>query len=183
MTTNRSEFEGEWRGMCHSGRHGLDYRGQVCYLCAHSFAVWPKDGSDVGTRVYKALTASQAAEQCARDDYTVDRTWPVTYSVRDNLTGELWTVLVGVVAAPSFVALDVSEVSMQPATHVLWGGKVLCEDLRLRGVPRDWPEGQRWISLKIVADAVAAPLLDRCETCWKKVPGLVTGLRLIGAGP
>ena len=57
---------------------------------------------------------------------------------------------------------------------------MLCEDKRLRGVPRDWPDDQRWISLKDVADGVEAPV-DRCETCWNKAPSLVVGLRLIGA--
>jgi len=68
---------------------------------------------------------------------------------------------------------------MPPATHVLWGGLVLCEDLRLRGVPGDWPVGQRWISLKDVADGVAAPP-DRCEACWVKVPTRIEELRQIG---
>jgi len=72
------------------------------------------------------------------------------------------------------------EVPMPPATHVLWGGHVLCEDKRLRGVPRDWPSGQRWISLKDVADGTDAPP-DRCEACWTKAPELVAGLRQIGS--
>lgn len=104
----------------------------------------------------------------------------VAYCARDGVTGRIWTVLVGVVAQPSFVALDVYEIPMPPATHVLWGGHVLCEDLRLRGVPRDGPDGQRWISLKDVADGAAAPD-DRCETCWTKAPGLVDGIRQIGS--
>jgi hypothetical protein len=71
------------------------------------------------------------------------------------------------------------EIAMRPSTHVLWGGRVLCEDLRLCGVPRDWPAAQRWISLKDVADGVEAPT-DRCEVCWNKVPGAVEDLRQSG---
>lgn len=147
------------------------------------FAVWPQqDGTEADARTYHAVTVRQAAEQCARVDYGDHEAsaWPITYRVRDKQTGQLWMVLVDVVPKPSFVAIEARAVPMPPATHVLWGGRVLCEDLRLRGVPHDWPEGQRWISLKDFADEAEAPP-DRCEACWKKGRGLVTGLRLIGA--
>lgn len=65
---------------------------------------------------------------------------------------------------------------MTATTHVLWEGRVLCEDLRLRGVPRDWPTGQRWISLADAADGNAAPS-DRCATCWSRVPEFFDRLR------
>lgn len=71
-----------------------------------------------------------------------------------------------------------NEVPMPPATHVLWGGMTLCEDLRLRGFPRDWPKGQRWISLGDVSKGLDLPS-NHCAACWAKVPGLV--LRQIGA--
>ena len=145
------------------------------------FAVWLKSGTEADTRAYYASTARQAAEQRARDDYpkTDDRVWPIAYSVRDNQTGQLWSVLVGIVSQPSFVALEADEIQLPSATHVLWGGHVLCEDLRLRGVPRDWPEGQCWSSLQDVADGAEAPP-DRCEACFTKASGLVAGIRQIG---
>ena len=158
--TNRPEFEDD-----------LDF----------VFAVWSQDGDEADARTYYAPNARQAAEQRAHADCKDDLAWPVTYSVCDKRSGQIWVVLVDVVPQPSFVAIEAREIPMMPATHVLWGGRVLCEDLRLRGVPRDWPEDQRWISLKDIADGAEAPA-DRCETCWKRAPGLVTGLRLIGAG-
>ena len=99
MSERARDREAAWNGLCSSGQHGLDYRGQVCDLCRFT-----------------------------------------------------------------------------PTTHVLWGGHALCDDKRLCGVPGEWPDGQRWISLKDVVDGAAAPG-DRCETCWTKVPGRVDGLR------
>lgn len=144
------------------------------------FEVWPKDGSEADARTYYAPNARQAAEQRAHADCKDDLAWPVAYSVGNKRSGQIWMVLVDMVPKPSFVAIEVREVPMVTATHVLWGGRVLCEDLRLRGVPRDWPADQRWISLKDVADGAAAPP-DRCEACWVKAPGLVEGLRQIGS--
>lgn len=167
--------------MCPAGQHGLDYRGQVCDLCAATFKVWPEAGSDVDARVFLAPTAKQAAEQCAREDWRAGATtWPISYCARDGLTGNMWVVDVTLAMEPTFVAIEARVNPMLPATHVLWGGSVLCEDLRLRHVPRDWPEGQRWISLKDVADGVEPPP-DRCVLCWTKAPGLVDGLLRIGA--
>ena len=145
------------------------------------FAVWRKDGSEADAQSYRAPTAKLAAERRARQDWIAgEASWPVAYCARDGVTGNLWVVDVTIATQPSFVAVDARMVPMPPATHALWGGHVLCEDLRLRGVPRDWPDGQRWISLKDVADGTEAPP-DRCETCWTKAPGLVEGLRQIGA--
>jgi len=145
------------------------------------FAVWPQDGTEVNARAYTAVSAKQAAEKRAADDYKASgQECASVYCVRDGRTGTIWTVLVGVVREPSFVALDAEEVLLPAATHVLWGGRVLCKDLRLRGVPRDWPDGQRWISLKDVADGAALPD-DGCVACWKKAPDLVTALKQIGA--
>jgi hypothetical protein len=140
------------------------------------FSVWPLDGGEAAARAYRAANAKQAAEKRARDDYGGDPSWKQAYCVRDGATGRLWQIVVGVVEQPSFVAATAQEIPMPPATHVMWGGRVLCEDLRLRGVPRDWPAGQRWISLKEVADGAAAPP-DRCEACWSKAPILVDGIR------
>lgn len=166
-----------WSGLCPAGRHGLDYSGQVCDLCPSTFAVWPKDGSDVA-RTYSAPDVRIAAELRARDDAragvevatATTAYWPITYCARDDRTGQFWLVVVDLVHRPSFTAIDTREVEMAAATHVLWGGRVLCEDLRLCGVPRVWPADQRWISLKDVADGHAAPP-DACEACWKKAPG------------
>ena len=143
------------------------------------FTVWLIDGTEADARSYTAAIARHAAECRARDDYQGDPSWQASYRVRDGVTGQIWDVTVGVVQQPSFVAVAASKVPMIAATHVLWGGNVLCEDLRLRGVPRDWPDGQRWASLKEVADGLEAPP-DRCEACWTKAPGLVEGLLQIG---
>lgn len=149
-------------------------------LDAITFTVWPKDRSEADARTFHALSAHKAAEQHAREDWLAGATaWPISYRARDGITGKLWVIDVTIATQPSFVAIDMQEVPMLPTTHVLWGGRVLCEDLRLSGVPRDWPTDQIWISLKDVIDGVDAPH-DRCETCWTKVSGLVEGLRQIG---
>jgi hypothetical protein len=142
------------------------------------FMVWPLDGSEADARQYKALSARDAAEKCAKDDYADQEEWSIAYHVRDEWTGNHWEIRVGMIAKPSFVTLEARTIQMDAATHVLWGGKVLCADLRLRGVPREWPTGQRWISLADVADGAAAPL-DRCTTCWGKAPGLIDQIRQI----
>jgi hypothetical protein len=174
------EREAAWSGLCPAGRHGLDYRGQICDLCRATFTVWPEVGSDAEARTLLAPTADHAAEQRAREDWLAGaKSWPTSYCVRDGLTGTVWVVAVTIMMEPSFVTIEAREIRMSPATHVLWGGHALCEDLRLRHVPRDWPDGQRWISLKDVADGAARPN-DGCGTCWDKAPGLVEGLLQIG---
>lgn len=143
------------------------------------FLVWVLERGETDAQTYHATTARQAAEKRAREDYSRDPSWQEAYTVRDGATGDVWSVHVVVVQQPSFVAIAASEELMPPATHVLWGGNVLCEDLRLRSVPRDWPDGQRWISLADVADGTPDPS-DGCATCWAKAPGLIDGLRKIG---
>jgi len=143
-----------------------------------SFSVWPRAGSDADVRCYRAESARNAAERAARDDYD-PAVAEYAYGVRDGESGKIWSIVVGVVPQPSFVAIDAQEIEMPAGTHVLWGGHALCEDMRLRGVPRDWPAGQRWISLKDVADGAARPV-DGCATCWDKAPGLVEGFMKIG---
>lgn len=146
-----------------------------------SFGVWRNDGTEADARPYRASSPQRAAEQHAREDWLAGATsWPIAYCTRDGITGAIWAVEVTIAMRPSFITVEAHEVSMPAATHVLWGGHALCADLRLRGVPRDWPAGQRWISLKDVADGIEAPP-DRCETCWAKAPGLVDGIRQIGA--
>jgi len=149
-------------------------------MSVHSFAVWPVDGKEADARQYTALTARHAAEKCAKDDYADEEEWSIAYHVRDEITGYHWEIRVGMIAQPSFVTIEARTIEMDASTHVLWGGKVLCADRRLRGVPRDWPAGQRWISLADVAAGVEAPH-DRCAACWDKAPGLVDGIRRIGS--
>ena len=143
------------------------------------FMVWPLDGNEADARRYNAATARQAAEKCAEDDYQDEDEWSIAYFVRDMATGHRWEIRVGMVPQPSFLAIEARVIPMQPATHVLWGGKVLCPDLRLRGVPSSWPAGQRWLSLADVANGAIAPG-DRCEDCWSKAPVLVEGIHHIG---
>jgi hypothetical protein len=128
-------------------------------------------------RSYRAATARQAAERAARDDYSGDPSWQGSYRIRDGTTGDIWNVAVGVVQ-PSFIATSSQREPMPEATHVLWGGRVLCEDLRLRSVPGDWPPGQRWVSLVDVSTGVAAP--DPCPACWSKAPKLVEAISQMG---
>lgn len=175
------DYQDDWTGKCPAGRHGLDYRGQICDLCPPPpFAVWRQEGSDPTVHVVSAPSAKHAAEHRAAVDRQ-DPSWiaPAIYRVRDGATGQVWDVTVDLVQVPSLVAIDTREVAMLPATHVLWGGNVLCEDPRLRFVPRNWPTGQRWISLQEVADGSARPN-DGCDACWTKAPKLVEGLLQIG---
>ena len=144
------------------------------------FMVWPVGGKETEARRYNAASARHAAEKCAEDDYADEDEWSISYCVRDMSTGHRWEIQVGMIPQPSFLALEVRMIQMPAATHVLWGGNVLCADLRLRGVPRDWPAGQRWISLADVAAGTKTPP-DCCENCWSKAPSLVEGIRRIGA--
>lgn len=137
------------------------------YLMDQPFAVWRNDQSDADARFYNAPHPRVAAEQRARDDSGDDVVWPVAYCVRSNVTGTIWSVRVGFVAEPSYVAIGMDEV-MMPATHVLWHGHVLCEDLRVRGVPAEWQIGQTWASLRDVADGIACVPGERCEACWHR---------------
>ena len=107
-----------------------------------------------------------------------ESTWPLMFRVR-CLDGSVADFEVDREYVPEFRVAPI-KVLMPSATHVLWSGRVLCEDLRLRGVPGGWPEGQRWISLKDVADGTHAPD-DRCEACWARAPGRALALRQIGA--
>jgi hypothetical protein len=68
---------------------------------------------------------------------------------------------------------------MDPSTHVLWHGWTLCEDDRLRSVPREWPAGQRWISLQVIADDGELPP-DLCPACFDRAPQMIAELRQIG---
>lgn len=146
------------------------------------FTIWPKDASEADAREIHAWTAKHAAEKRAKEDWIreAQSDWPITYCVRDGVNGTIWIVDVAIASQPTFVAIDAQEMEMPEGTHVLWGGRVLCEDLRLRDVPRDWPAGQCWISLKDVADGAEAPA-NRCERCWAKAPSFIAGLRQIGS--
>lgn len=127
-------------------------------------------------------SASDAAEAYA--DYAHDHrdgyecTWPLQFRVRGP-EGSVQDFDVDRESVPVFTA---HPARMPPALHVLWGGNVLCEHARLREVPGCWPKGQNWISLQDVANGSTVPSEQpRCEECWKRAPGLITGLRQIGA--
>lgn len=144
------------------------------------FAVWGENAPEAEAQKVRASSARSAAEHQARLAWSAGQeNWPTSYRVRDGVTGDLWIVVVTVVSQPSFVATDAHVVPMPPATHVLWGGRTLCSDRRLRGVPSGWPLDQRWTSLEDVANG-AVPPPDRCEACWAKAPALVDGIRRIG---
>lgn len=145
------------------------------------FSIWRRDQSDADARPIKAWSGQEAAQKRAKEDWLAGHTdWPVSYCVRDSVSGKIWAIDVALATQPSFVALDAREIEMRPAVHVLWDGRALCEDLRLRGVPRDWPDGQQWISLKEIADGSGKPP-DACASCWAKAPELIAGLRQIGS--
>jgi hypothetical protein len=146
------------------------------------FTVWPKTAaSEVDAYSIRACSAKHAAEKRARADWTNEgqASWPVTYCVRDGESGTIWEIDVAIASQPTFVAYEAREIEMPAATHILWGGHALCGDLRLRCVPRDWPAGHRFMSLKAIADGETAPP-DRCAGCWEKAPTLVDELRQIG---
>ncbi len=145
------------------------------------FRVWRKTEAEAAAQSFHALSAKEAAEKRARQDWTAgEASWPVAYCVQDGVNGTIWAIDVAIATQPTFVAIDKREIEMPPAMHVMWGARVLCEDLRLHGVPRDWPAGQRWISLRDVADGAVVPPEEQCAACWTKAPGLVDGLRQIG---
>jgi hypothetical protein len=82
----------------------------------------------------------------------------------------IWHVRVDRVMRPSYVVLAVEEAPpMLPAVHVLWQGRVACEDARLMGVPSSWPEGQRWMSLTEFAIG-HEPHGPYCALCWQRAP-------------
>jgi hypothetical protein len=146
------------------------------------FTVWPKTGATVDGHVFRALSAKQAAERKARADWVDNKgSWPITYRVRDGMNGNVWEVDVAIAPSPSFIAYSARVVDLPAATHVLWHGVTLCGDLRLRGVPGNWPAGHRWISLKEVAEGTTAPP-DRCEACWTRTwtPGFIEELKQLG---
>lgn len=140
------------------------------------FAVW-LEGNETDVREYYDSNAKQAARRRACDDRDLAYAWPVTYCARDSVTGQIWKVRVNRVMEPAFVVLDAIEIMPLPTVHILWNGAALCP---LRGLPKDWPSGHRWISFKDVAGGVEAPA-DRCETCWAKAPPLIEHLRQIGS--
>lgn len=65
------------------------------------------------------------------------------------------------------------------ATHVLWGGEVICGAAYLRGAPGDWPKGQTWISLEDVERTGVGDVT--CRTCANAAPQKINGLKQIGA--
>jgi hypothetical protein len=135
------------------------------------FTVWREIGDDVDARSYTAVTHEQAAELRALDDHWTSHQkihWPIAYRVRNDVTGDIWIVTVDLVPQPSFKATQAKALAMEPATHVLWHGRTLCDDRRLRGVPRDWPQGQRWLSLDDAINQIGDPP-DRCKECWIKL--------------
>lgn len=134
-------------------------------VARHSFSLGTT-GGDAETR------ARRAAELAANLDADVLRhAWPTNYCVLDA-EGRLWRVLVDRVTRPSYTAIEVEEAApMPPAVHVLWHGKVACEDARLAGVPSSWPEGQCWMSL-LEFSAGHEPAGPYCPLCWRQAPEL-----------
>lgn len=155
--------------------HGTDVVGYD--VLTHDYE--SQERGVVHVPAYALGTAADAAEAYA--DYAHDNrdgqdaSWPLVFRVRgpDGATQDFEV-------HRDFVAEFSASPVKPPATHVLWGGRALCEDSRLRVVPRDWPAGERWISLADVADGAAEPS-DRCEACWAKAPALVEGIRQIGS--
>jgi hypothetical protein len=166
--------------------------------CDLFFEVW-KVSAETDRRTVRAIGPQEAAELIASevlDEFTWQSSssgcWcghqhsdvlgvealPVTYGVRSLRTGEIWLVDVGVVMEPRFVGTDLREVPMPPATHVVWGARVLCEDLRLADLSA-WPDGQQRVTLSDV-HAGAKPPADACVECWARAPGFVDGLLQIG---
>src|SRR5271169_714448 len=91
------------------------------------FAVWPKAASDADAKNIRALSAKQAAERQAREDWKAGQAdWPITYCVRDGMSGVIWAIDVTIATQPTFVAYDAREIEMPAGMHILWGGHALC---------------------------------------------------------
>jgi hypothetical protein len=149
------------------------------------FAIWRDGEPEEEARVYSDRSAADAVTWRARHDYHqgYEGSWPVVYRARDKSTGEEFAVEIGMELRPHFSAVRVDVVPMPPAVHILWGDRAICENPQLRGEPGgwSWPEDQTWITLSDFADGDVAGDRDRCAACWKRAPGLVVGLRQIGA--
>ena len=110
----------------------------------------------------------RAAEGVALEE--TEAAWPIDYRVL-GADGRLWSVRVDRVTRPTCVAVAIAELPLVPATHILWHGRVACQDVRLGSTPSRWPEGQRWMSL---AESTEGPVpSDRCEMCWSRAPALL----------
>jgi len=126
------------------------------------YEVW-RVGMVVAPRTVVAANVMQAAKEAARLDDAERRPWPARYEIREAATGRAYCAAVARVSQPQYEVLELDALPMDPAVHVLWGGAALCEDQRLAGV-RDWPAGQRWVSLSEVAKGAALPTCARCRT-------------------
>jgi hypothetical protein len=110
----------------------------------------------------------RAAEGVALEE--TEAAWPIDYRVL-GADGRLWSVRIDRVTRPTCVAVSIAELPLVPATHILWHGRVACQDVRLGSTPSRWPEGQRWMSL---TESTEGPVpSDRCEACLALAPALL----------
>ena len=151
-----------------------------------AYAVWRPDCvTEKYARYYDASEAAEAAQFAAERDHAQDGwewSWPVVYHVRLCESDQIYAVSVDREMVPEFVAGKALPLLMPAAVHVLWGVRALCEDIRLSGVPADWPDEQTWISLADLNDGRSEKAMFNvtCEKCARRAPGLLVGLQQIG---
>ena len=152
-------------------------------MASHIYKIWranndapnaPRDSIalDVGGDDHEACVRRAAEMAAGLDTKRNVQLWPVDYRVLDD-EGRLWSVHVDLVTRPTYVAVAALELPpLPPIVHVLWHGKVVCEDIRLAGVPSSWPQGQCWISLIEFAEG-SDPDGDCCGACWRRAPAFI----------
>jgi hypothetical protein len=130
--------------------------------------------SSADAREYGALSKEDAARLHAsyffrhRDGWECK--WPLVFMVHDPADDTWYAIQVELEQEPVFVVGKPQPMVMDAAVHVLWGTMAMCDDIRLSGVPGDWPKGQQWISLQDVQTAAPERGLDQitCEKCKKR---------------
>lgn len=145
------------------------------------YRVWLTDEREEDARSVTAECVRDAAIGVAESDYQEGMTFPQVYQVKNMLTDEVKTADVHMRMEPMFRVIAIETVPMPPAVHALWGGNALCEDGRLRCVPAEWPDDQKWLGLPdLRADAKMIEQIT-CALCKKKAPLIISGLEEIGA--
>lgn len=138
------------------------------------------DGQEYGAHDVR-FAAQVHASRCfgADTDYS---TAARVYHVFNPDDGNTYAVEVTIEMRPEFIGSKPQKLPIPPANHVLWGGRPLCKDIRIDGVPGRWPKEQTWTSLDVLATGKATIEQITCERCAKQAPQVINGIRAIGAG-
>lgn len=139
---------------------------------------------------YGALDVASAARRYAEDGAN-HRSWehfPVVVHVRvidpaqvgHAKHDKVFVVEVEQIAVPEYVAGKPLPLEMEPATHALWSGRPICNDIRLTLPLAKWPEGQTWVDLQAFVETVKTGCA-KCATCLRRAKLHLDGLKQIGA--